>query len=215
MTPTAFSRTFARLLADRGRWTACILAGGIGVLAGWGWWAARSQVTLYEVSSTARIELDAATYPIQSPLLGRAVETKLRVGRAVKQSDVLVEIDALPDRLQLREQKVRAEGMEPELARLRAQLDAEEKARAEQQRSARMSAEEAANRIGEAETAAKYAGAQMSLPRQPSKRKSSESLSPFPIDFRLLICGELSIGFSQDPSEIRFGRIESKEGECL
>ena len=31
-----------------------------------------------------------------------------------------------------------------------------------------------------------------SLPRQPGKRKSCESLSPFPIDFRLPICGELS-----------------------
>ena len=47
-------------------------------------------VTLYEVSSTARVELDAATYPIQSPLLGRVVETRLRVGQPVRQGEVLV-----------------------------------------------------------------------------------------------------------------------------
>ena len=37
-------------------------------LGAWGWWVARTQVTLYEVSSQARLELEAATYPVQSPL---------------------------------------------------------------------------------------------------------------------------------------------------
>src|SRR3954465_11429958 len=146
----AFSLTFARLLADRGRLTAWILAGALFAAGGWCWWAARARVTLYEVSSAPRVELDAATYPIQSPLLGRVVETRLSVGRTVREGEVLVEIDAMPNQLQLREQAPRTQGLGREIRRRRAQAEEEEKARVEEQASARLSAEEAANRTREA-----------------------------------------------------------------
>jgi hypothetical protein len=71
VTPTAFSRTFARLLADRGRSTGVTMAAGSLVLAAWCWWATHAEVALYELTTSARIELDASTYPVQSPLLGR------------------------------------------------------------------------------------------------------------------------------------------------
>lgn len=162
MVKTAFSLTFSRLLAERGRSTAWTLLLAVLVLGAWCWWAARAEVTLYEVSSAARVELDATTYPVQSPLLGRIVETRLRVGQTVRRGDVLVEIDAMPDRLQLRQEQVRARGLTPELARLRTQVTAEENARAEEQRAARLSAEEAANRIREAEIVSKAAEVELS-----------------------------------------------------
>lgn len=174
MTTTAFSLTFSRLLADRGRSTAWTLLGAVLVLGAWCWWATRAEVTLYEVSSAARVELDAATYPVQSPLLGRVVETRLRVGQTVRRGEVLVEIDAMPDRLQQREEEVRVRGLAPELASLRAQVAAEENARAEEQRTARVSAEEAANRIREAETMAK--AAEVELTR--TQALARESLAP-------------------------------------
>ncbi|MBI3680813.1 MAG: HlyD family efflux transporter periplasmic adaptor subunit [Acidobacteria bacterium] len=157
MLKTAFSLTFARLLADRGHTTVRALVAALLLAGAWIWWAARGQVTLYEISAAARVELDSATYPIQSPLLGRVIETKLRVGQAVERGEVLVEIDAMPDQLRLREAKVRTEGLEPELARLRGQVSAEERARTEEQRTAGLSAEEAAHRMREADAAAKYA----------------------------------------------------------
>ena len=157
MTETAFSLTFSRLLADHGRSTAWTLLAAALLLGAWCWWAARVQVTQYEVSSAARVELDAATYPIQSPLLGRVVETRLRLGQAVRQGEVLVEIDTVPDRLQLQQERVRAQGLTPELAQLRAEVAAEETARAQEQRTARLSAEEAGNRIRDAETMVKAA----------------------------------------------------------
>jgi membrane fusion protein (multidrug efflux system) len=129
---------------------------------------------LYEVSSEARVELDSATYPIQSPLLGRVVETRLRVGELVRRGEALVQIDAMPDQLQLRQERVRARGLEPELARLRSQAAAEESARAEEQRGALLSAEEAGNRIHEAETAAAYAEAELARIRKLRR----EGLSP-------------------------------------
>ena len=165
MAETAFSLTFSRLLADRGRPGGWILLAALALLAAWCWWAARSPVTLYEISSAARVELDAATYPVQSPVLGRVVETRLGVGRTVRQGDVLVEIDTMADLLQLRQEEARAQGLAPVLARLRAQLAAEEAARVQEQETARLSAAEADDRLRETEAVAQAAEAQLARTR--------------------------------------------------
>ena len=161
MATPAFARTFARLLSDRGGLTRSLLAVGLLVLSGWCLWAAWARVTLYEVSSEARVELDTAAYPIQSPLLGRVVEAHLRVGQAVQRGDVLVEIDAAPEQLQMRQENVHARGLELEVTRLRSQVTAEESARAEERRTAQLSLEEADGRVREAEAASKYADAEL------------------------------------------------------
>jgi multidrug resistance efflux pump len=161
MLSTAFSLTFRRLSSDRGRAASWILSSALATSACWYCWAARAHVTLYEVSSSARIELDSATYPIESPLLGRVVAAHLSVGQPVREGEVLVEIDARPELLQLKEQQVRVAGIDPELGRLRAQVDAEQKARAEEQSATRLRVEEAAGRTRDAEAAAKYAEAEL------------------------------------------------------
>jgi multidrug resistance efflux pump len=96
---------------------------------------ARARLTLYAVSSDARVELEAATYPIQSPLLGRVIEVHLRVGQIVHRGDVLVEIDSAPEELQVRQESVRAQGLELEMAKLRSQIVAEESARTQERAS--------------------------------------------------------------------------------
>jgi multidrug resistance efflux pump len=162
MATTAFARTFARLLSDRGGLTRTLLVIGLLVLGGWCFWAARARVTLYEVSSEARVELEGAAYPVQSPLLGRVVEAHLRVGQAVQRGDVLVEIDAAPEQLQMRQENVHAQGLELEVTRLRSQVAAEQSARAEERRTAQLSIEEAGGRVREAEVASKHAEAELS-----------------------------------------------------
>ena len=162
MATTAFARTYARLLSDRGGLTRSLLGVGLLVLGGWCVWAARARVTLYEVSSEARVELDAAAYPIQAPLLGRVVEAHLRVGQAVQRGDVLVEIDAAPEQLQMRQENVHGQGLDLEMNRLRSQVAAEQTARTEEQRTAQLSLEEANGRVREAEAASKYADAELS-----------------------------------------------------
>jgi membrane fusion protein (multidrug efflux system) len=83
------------------------------------------------------------------------------VGQVVRRDEVLLEIDAVADELRLRQEQVQAQGLEPELERLRLQLAAEESARWQEQRAALLSAEEAATRIREAEAGAQYAEAEL------------------------------------------------------
>lgn len=154
---TAFTKTYSKLLSEHTRLSMAALGFGLLLLGAWFWWATKIPVTLYEVSADSRLELDSATYPVQSPFMGRIVKTNLSVGQTVKQGDVMVEIDAEPDQLQMRQEQVRAIGLEPEVARLRNQLEAEESAREAEQRASRSSLEEAQNKIREAETAAKFA----------------------------------------------------------
>ena len=119
-------------------------------------WAVWARISLYEVSSDARLELDTATYPIESPFLGRVVECHLEVGQSVRRGDVLVELDNQPDRLELNQVRVREQALLPELARLLSQMTAERRAQEEEQKSAQLSLQEARHRIHEAEITAQY-----------------------------------------------------------
>ncbi|MGO9950122.1 MAG: HlyD family secretion protein [Steroidobacteraceae bacterium] len=152
-----FARTFCRLRADRGRAAIWMMGGAVIVLCAWLCWAAFAQVSLYEVSAEARVEMDGATYPIDSPFLGRIVATHLRVGQLVHRGDLLTEIDAIPEELRLHEEQVQVKGIEPQLARLRLQVEAEQSTRVEQEHSARLSGREAESRVREAEIPAHYA----------------------------------------------------------
>jgi multidrug resistance efflux pump len=152
-----FARTFCQLRADRGRATIRMMGGAVIVLCAWLCWAAFAEVSLYEVSAEARVEMDGATYPIDSPLLGRIVTIHLRVGQQVHRGDLLTEIDAIPEELRLHEEQVQVMGIEPQLARLRLQVEAEQSTRVEQEHSARLSGREAESRVREAEIPALYA----------------------------------------------------------
>ena len=171
---TAFARTYSRLLADRGQHQIWALACAVLMMSAWCWWASWAQITLYEVSQKARVELDSATYPVEFPLLGRVVRTSLHVGQVVHRGEVLVEIDPVPDQLQLRQQQAAAGGLRAEVERLREQIGDEEKARLEEQRTAAVSAEEAQNRVREAEATVEYAKAELSR----AQRLLREGLAP-------------------------------------
>ncbi|MGD0505856.1 MAG: HlyD family secretion protein [Steroidobacteraceae bacterium] len=152
-----FSRSFQRLRADHGRSTLWITATSGAVLAAWIVWAICARVSLYEVSTEARVELDGATYPIDAPFAGRIVATTLHTGQRVRRGEVLIEIDAMAEQLQLREVQVQVQGLEPQIAQLDAQIQAERSMRGEEDRAVRLKAAEAESRVHEAQVPAEYA----------------------------------------------------------
>ena len=103
----AFAQSMRALAADRGRWSlpSLLLVGAL--LGGWGAWFVGARVAVYEVSQTARLEVDQAGHPIATPVAGRIVTTHLVVGRAVQAGEVLAELDAAAPRLQYEEARVR------------------------------------------------------------------------------------------------------------
>src|SRR2546430_4826741 len=74
----------------------------------------------------------------------------------------------------MRQQQAAAGGLGAEVERLRAQIGSEEKARLEEQRTAAVSAEEAQNRVREADATVEYAKAELSR----TQRLLREGLAP-------------------------------------
>jgi multidrug resistance efflux pump len=152
-----FDRTFRGLRADHGKNALYISIVSGATLGAWILWAVFANVSLYEVSSDARVELDGATYPIDSPFPGRIVMTNLRTGQHVRRGELLIELDAMAEQLQLQELEVQGRGLGPQIDQLKAQIEAERSTRSEEERAARLRGDEAESRTREAQIPADYA----------------------------------------------------------
>lgn len=113
----AFAQSMRALTADRGRWSWTGLLVVCMLLGAWGTWFVGARVAVYEVTQSARLEVDQAVYPIATPVAGRIVATHLVVGRAVQAGEVLAELDAEASRLQYEEART-------QLVALKAQREA-------------------------------------------------------------------------------------------
>jgi multidrug resistance efflux pump len=152
-----FTQTFAALRAEHSGAVRVMLLLGALLLVGWLTWALLARVTLYEVSSEARLELEGAAYPIASPVPGRIVAINLHVGDNVRKGDVLIELDSMPQQLQWNETETELRGVEPQLAGLEAQIDAQNGAAEHEAQGLSLSGQEALSRAREAEGPAHFA----------------------------------------------------------
>lgn len=154
---TPFSRTLRSLDADRGGAAALAAAAALLVLGAWAAWIFLGRVSAYEATADARLEVQRAVHPLASPVEGRVVRTALAVGRRVAAGEVLVEIDAQPERLALDEARARVADLERQEGALQAELRAEEGALATHAGARGASVEEARARAREAESLARVA----------------------------------------------------------
>ncbi len=158
--PTAFLRTYRALDTDRFSRAALGVGLGLAVLGGWTAWAALSRLTLYEITSTARLEVDRANYAVQSPSLGRITATYLAEGKPVRAGDPLVELETSTERLESREEQARLAAVPPEVEALERQIAAEESAREEERKATAAAVEEARARARQSEAPAQYNAAE-------------------------------------------------------
>ena len=153
----AFTRTLRSLESDRFRSSVTGIAVAVAMLSAWGFWSVKSRIPIYETTENARLEIDKAVYPIQSPVPGRVTATSLANGREVKAGEVLFEIDAGTLELQFREERSRLEAIDPELQALHAQVSAHSRAASDERQSSAVAIDEAKARSREAEAPAHYA----------------------------------------------------------
>jgi multidrug resistance efflux pump len=92
--PTAFSQSLRSLATERFSRTLLSWLPAVVLLGGWGAWFVLARVPVYEVTQTARLEVDRAAHPVAAPVAGRVVATSLVVNREVQAGDVLVALDA-------------------------------------------------------------------------------------------------------------------------
>src|SRR5262249_19779891 len=126
---TAFHRTLLRLESD-GTWRSLLLTVvAAATLTAWFVWAVMARATLYVTSTPARLQGERAAHPIQSPVAGRVIESRLMLGQEVTAGEVLLRLNADAEQYSLREENEKLSALQPELAALRAQAATLEQAR--------------------------------------------------------------------------------------
>src|SRR5262249_14524982 len=119
-----FSRTLRALEAE-GRGS-CVPALAVLVLLGsWTAWGALAQVPLWEVTETARLEVDSAAHPLTAVVGGRVVQTELRLGQEVRAGEVVLVLDTESERRALDEKQTRRRALGERLTALRREIQVE------------------------------------------------------------------------------------------
>lgn len=153
---TPFARTTRALDADHGARSLMVMAVALVLLAAWAAWFFLARVTVAETSRSARIEVSTAARAIAAPQSGRVTASGLYVGRKVRKGEVLLELDAEPQKLRLAQAEAVLAAYPARLAGLRSELASSRSAVAG---SRGMSAAEAASaraRVREAGAAADF-----------------------------------------------------------
>ncbi|WP_394829656.1 HlyD family secretion protein [Pendulispora albinea] len=149
----AFARTFRAIDGDSASRSHLAALVAILVLAAWTVWLFAAHLSIYETSEAARLEVVRAAHPFDAPIAGRVVKATIALDRDVREGDVLIELDAEPQRLALGEAKAKADSIAPTLAATRAELTAEKQALAHFRSQGKASLDEAESRVEEARIA--------------------------------------------------------------
>lgn len=154
---TAFSRAMRTLESDGfGRSLAGLLVTII-VLGLWAAWFFLGRVDGYEVTDTARLEVERASTAMQAPVDGRVAASHMALGKEIKAGDVLVELDAHAERLQLQEEQARFSSIPPQIDALRAEMQSAEQARHDEQQASIAALDQAGAQQRESEATAQFA----------------------------------------------------------
>lgn len=148
--PSQFSSTTRSLAVDTGRTSLWLWSIAAVALLAWLGWFCFGSVTVYGVSTQARLEVQQAAHPVSSLLAGRVVSNPLSIGMAVQAGDVLVELDAGPQSLKLREEEARLAAIAPRVASIEREIALMEQARSDDLKSAAAAIDSARLRIREA-----------------------------------------------------------------
>jgi membrane fusion protein (multidrug efflux system) len=149
------------LEADGFRWSALVLVIATAVMAAWLVWLFTAQVARYEISRQARLEVDRTAHPVQAPVSGRVVSSRLAMGRQVKAGDLLVELETDSQSFQIQEARTRLLALSPQIESLTSEMAAADLARTEEQETSRISEDVLRAQLQEAEAMSRLANEEL------------------------------------------------------
>jgi multidrug resistance efflux pump len=158
--PSTFSRTLRFLDSDRRPHR----LGGLlvlGLLAGWVIWLVLARVTVYEVSTSARVEVKAAAHTVSTVVAGKIAQTNLRIGSEVAAGDVLATLDHKAEQRAIEEKQELCRALRARRHALDRQMETEEEGLAAKMQAHAVAVQEAKALITAAEAKATAAAAAM------------------------------------------------------
>jgi membrane fusion protein (multidrug efflux system) len=152
-----FSRSMRRLEADGSRRSLLLLAIFLVLIGLWTTWLFRSSVSVYASTGVARLEVSQENHPVDAPVLGRVAAAHLVAGLSVKAGDLLLELDANPERLERSQATAKLAPAGEQLRSLQDELAAQQHAIDVERRSAEAAHAESLAKAQEASAAADLA----------------------------------------------------------
>ena len=104
------------------------------LLSAWLVWAFKAVITRYEISESARLEVDAAAYPIQAQVAGKLKISRLVLGREVQAGEVLLELDSRSEQLSLEQERTYRASLAPQLSALHSEVQTRELGQTDEQK---------------------------------------------------------------------------------
>lgn len=155
--PSPFSRTLRSLAADRSRGMVIGLGIAAAFLAVWIGWFVAARVRVFEVSMAGRLEVDRAVHAVAAEVAGRVVRSSLELGSRVEAGDVLLQLDAQREAIELREETARLDAARAQREAVVARIAAERRALEQSRAGGALREQEAQALLEEGELAATLA----------------------------------------------------------
>jgi membrane fusion protein (multidrug efflux system) len=152
-----FSRTTRSLARDNS--ALALLTWGLAalLLALWLAWFVWGRVTVFEVSRSARLEVQQAAHPVSVATAGRVLSSYMVLGQEVHAGDALLVLDASHESLRLDEEQSRLSAFSPRIASLNREIEALRQGLAQERQAADATLRAARLRVEEAAAAADFA----------------------------------------------------------
>jgi len=146
-----------RLEADSGRGTLFLLCIASALIGIWAVWLLTARVSVYASTGVARLEVSRENHPVDSPVVGLVSATHLVTGQRVTAGDLLLELDANPQRLERSEAIAKIAPSAEQIRSLEDELKAEDRAIEVERQSADAASAEALAKSQQASAAADLA----------------------------------------------------------
>jgi membrane fusion protein (multidrug efflux system) len=129
----------------------------LALLFAWLAWFVRGSITVYEVSRSARLEVQQSAFPVAALVAGKVVASRMVLGQEVHVGDVLVTLDLSREELRLGEERSRLATFEPKIASLSREIVSLKRAFSEEHASADAAISAARSRAREASASVDFA----------------------------------------------------------
>lgn len=120
---TPFQHTTRALQADSTRRQAVIAAIGLLLLVAWGFWFFTAKITVYKISSEARLQQASNTVQLSAPQSGKVIAMHRQLGDTVAEGDSLLQLDTAALDLDIAGEGRVARSLESQLESLQREQD--------------------------------------------------------------------------------------------
>ena len=152
-----FALTNRELAHDQLRRHGTMLAIASLLVLAWLAWMVLARINVYATTDQARVEVAQAVYFVQAPVSGRVTKSNLELGRPVEQGDVLIELEADPQKLRIEGEQAHQNALQNQLADLGRELSAQQKALVAEGADGSLAVDQARSALAEAQETTRLA----------------------------------------------------------